>query len=160
MTILLSKSKSYLEIGISNRKKKSPKIDQNDPHWNWAKKCHLSWMSWCAQCISAPLKTKAKMRTTEEEKSFTVILLFKHFMRFSRSLALRQKPELRSGRAPLQFSELRSGLRSGWQFGVALRPALRALFAQNFYKCYFKVYSTVNWSQRVNNALIKSFWLI
>ena len=35
-----------------------------------------------AQCISAPLKTKAKMRTTEEEKSFTVILLFKNFMRF------------------------------------------------------------------------------
>ena len=36
VTILLSKSKSY--FGISNRKKKSPKIDQNDPLWNWAKK--------------------------------------------------------------------------------------------------------------------------
>ena len=30
-----------------------------------------------------------------------------------RALALRQKSELRSGRAPAEFSELRSGLRSG-----------------------------------------------
>ena len=44
-----------------------------------------------------------------------------------RVLALRQKSELRSSRAPAQFSELRSGLRSGWQSGVALRPALRPL---------------------------------
>ena len=45
----------------------------------------------------------------------------------SRVLALRQKSELRSGRAPAEFSELRSGSRSGWQSGVALRPALRPL---------------------------------
>ena len=32
---------------------------------------------------------------------------------FTRALALRQKSELRSGRAPAEFSELRSGLRSG-----------------------------------------------
>ena len=44
---------------------------------------------------------------------------------FVRALALRQKPELRSSRAPAEFSELRSGSRSGWKIGVALRPALR-----------------------------------
>ena len=42
-----------------------------------------------------------------------------------RALALRQKPELRSSRAPAEFSELRSGSRSGRKIGVALRPALR-----------------------------------
>ena len=46
-------------------------------------------------------------------------------MKLDRALALRQNPELRSGRAPAEFSELRSGSRSGWKIGVALRPALR-----------------------------------
>ena len=45
----------------------------------------------------------------------------------TRVLTLRQKSELRSSRAPAQFSDLRSGLCSGWQSGVALWPALRPL---------------------------------
>ena len=47
------------------------------------------------------------------------------FRSLFRALALRPKSELRSSRAPAEFSELRSGSRSGRKIGVALLPALR-----------------------------------
>ena len=57
------------EIGIQSRKKKSPKIDQNDPHWNWAKKCLLSWMSRRAMYLSS-IENQSKNEDNGRRKKF------------------------------------------------------------------------------------------